>query len=344
MYRYLEPRHHRFLAAVMLLLLLAISGNTDAAKPFTLKIATVAPRGSIYHQVLQEMGEKWRPAQRGKTKFVIYTDGSQGPEAAVVRRMNIGQLQGAMLTVAGLKEIDESVVALQLMPLVFRSWEEVDHVRRGMRPELEKRFRKKGYHILFWGEGGWVQFFSKEPRLMPEDYLSARIFTWAGTNAQVTIMKSLGFKPIVLELADIVPSVQSGMINVVPVAPLWALAGQFYRKTPHMLKMNWVPIVGATVIRSEIWDAMRPEARDALTEAAVPATRRLREYRNSIDEDAIRAMTKRGLKVHEPTPKVQKAWRDFIEPVLPMIRGKLVPADTFDMVQNLLKEYREKQP
>lgn len=328
---------------LLLLPLLVIAIHADAARPFTIKVATVAPKGSIYHQVLQEMGEKWRAAQGGGARFIVYTDSSQGTEATSVKRMNIGQLQASMLTVAGLKEIDESVVALQLMPMIFRNWDELDYVREGIRPELEQRFAEKGFHVLFWGEGGWVQFFSKHPRLMPDDYKSARIFAWAGTNAQVTIMKSLGYRPVVLELSDIVPSVQTGMIDVVPVAPMWALAGQFYRNTPHMLRINWVPIVGATVITNKAWNAMRPDARDALTEAAVVAEQKLRVHRNTIDDGAIEAMKKRGLVVHEPTPEIDAAWRKFIEPVWPVIRGKLVPAATFDKVQNLLAEYRDQQ-
>jgi len=328
------------------LLILILAGTTsyvDAARPFKIKVATLAPKGTIYHQVLQEMGEKWRAAQGGDTKFIIYTDGTQGTEAASVQRMRIGQLQASMLTVTGLKEIDESVTALQLMPMVFRSWDELDYVREGIAPELEQRFHERGFHILFWAEAGWVQFFSDVPRLMPEDYKSAHIFTWAGTNAQVTIMKSLDYRPVVLELSDIVPAVQTGMIDVVPVAPTWALAGQFYRNTPHMLKMNWVPIVGAAVITNKAWNAMRPEARQALTEAAIVAGQKLRDHRNTIDDAAIDVMKKRGLVVHNPTPEIEAAWQNFIKPVWPVIRGSLVPAATFDKVQSLLAEYRGMQ-
>ena len=72
--------------------------------------------------------------------------------------MRVGQLDAAMLSVAGLKEIEESVAALQLMPLMFRSWQEFDYGHDQLRPELERRLLEKGFVVLFWGEGGWVQF------------------------------------------------------------------------------------------------------------------------------------------------------------------------------------------
>lgn len=158
------------------LLMLINTGNVVAAETMKIKLATVAPKGSIYHRVLQEMGATWKNVQGSNSRFLIYPDGTQGSEANTVRRMRIGQLDAAMLSVAGLKEIDDSVTALQFMPLMFRSWDEFDYVHEHVRAELEQRLLDKGFVVLFWGEGGWVQFFSTTPRLTPEDYKTARIF------------------------------------------------------------------------------------------------------------------------------------------------------------------------
>ncbi len=313
-----------------------------AEETITIKLATVAPKGSIYHRVLQEMGAAWQKAQAGDSRFIIYTDGSQGTEANTVRRMRIGQLDAAMLSVAGLKEIDDNVTVLQFMPLMFRTWDEFDYVHEQLRPELERRIHEKGYVVLFWGEGGWVQFFSTTPRLTPADYKTARIFNWAGTPAQADIMKSLDYRPVVLELSDILSSLQTGMVDVVPVAPMWSLAFQLYQTTNHMMRMNWVPIVGATVITTKVWDAMRPEARDALITSAIKAGSTLRAHRAIQDENTIKAMQERGLIVHQPTPEVEQQWQDLIQTVWPKIRGSMVPAETFDRVVQLLTDYRRK--
>jgi len=87
-----------------------------------------------------------------------------GSEADVVRRMRVGQLNAAMMSVIGLSEIDPSVNTLQKMPMVFRSWEELDFVSQTLRPAIERRFRDKGFVVALWAEAGWVRFFCKEPR------------------------------------------------------------------------------------------------------------------------------------------------------------------------------------
>jgi TRAP-type C4-dicarboxylate transport system substrate-binding protein len=311
-----------------------------ADKGLTLKVAMVAPKGSIYHRVLQDVGEKWRAAEGGNAQFVIYTDSAQGPEAETVRRMRIGQLHASMVSIVGLSEIDESVSALQKIPLMFRSWDEVDFVRERLRADLEQRLRAKGFVVLFWGEGGWVQFFSKTPMKSPDDFKAARIFAWAGDNPQVDLMKSLGYRPVVLELSDILPSLQTGMIDTVPAAPLWALVGQFDRTAPHMLRINWVPIVGAVVMSAKALEAMSPAGRAALLDASAQAGEILRAHRNTRDDEIVRALEQRGLKVTPTTPELEHAWQELAQRAWPRVRGTMVSAEMFDRVERLLGEYR----
>ena len=123
-------------------------------KPCSIRLGTLAPKGSSYHRALQEMGERWKKAQGAGATFTVFTDGTQGGEIDMVRRMRVGQLNAALISVVGLAEIDRSVTALQYMPMLFRDWDEVDYVREQMREQLEARFLEKGFVVLFWGDGG----------------------------------------------------------------------------------------------------------------------------------------------------------------------------------------------
>ena len=108
-----------------------------------LRIGTLVPKNSLYHRQLMEIGEVWRTAQGGNARYLVYPDGSQGGEAEMARRVRIGQLQGALLSVVGLREIEPTVAALQNMPLLFRNWAEVDHVREARRAaQRGRRFRQ----------------------------------------------------------------------------------------------------------------------------------------------------------------------------------------------------------
>src|SRR5215475_394967 len=114
-----------------------VAGLASAAdKPIEFKLATIAPRGSSYHQNLLEMGEKWRKISNGTVQLTVYPDGTQGGEADTVGLMQTRSIQASLLTVVGLAEIEPAVGALQNMPMSFRTLEEVDYVGEKLRPQL----------------------------------------------------------------------------------------------------------------------------------------------------------------------------------------------------------------
>jgi len=315
-------------------------GTQAHAAPMSLRLGSLIPKNSLYHQQLLELGEAWRAAQGDGSKFTVFTDGSQGGEAELARRMRIGQLQGALLSVVGLREIDPSISALQNLPLLFKTWDEVDHVREKMRPAIEKRFLDKGFVVLGWGDAGWVRFFSKAPAFRPDDYKGMKFFAWGSESEQQAIMKSLGYTPVPLETSDILPSIQTGMINVVPSTPYFALASQIFNTAPNMLEINWAPIVGALVVTKKAWDDMSPAGQQALRTGGEKTGAAMRaNARREVDE-AVDAMKKRGLVVNRPSPDQMREWNELADKLYPRIRGTMVPADTFDEVFMHLKAYR----
>lgn len=329
-------------STLLITLALGISCLAQAAAP-QLRIGTLAPKNSVYHRQLLEVGEAWKSVSPEGARYMVFPDGSQGGEADMARRLRIGQLQGALLSVVGLREIEPSVAALQTLPLAFRSWEEVDYVRDKMRPAIEKRFLDKGFVVLGWGDGGWVRFFSREPGVRPDDFRKMKFFAWTGESEQQDIMRSLGYTPVPLETADILPSIQTGMITAVPSTPYFALASQIYSTANHMLNINWAPIVGALIVSKKSWDQLSPSAQEKLRVAAQNAALIMRtQARKEVDE-AVEAMKKRGLTVHTPTPEQFREWNDLAERLYPRIRGTMVPAATFDEVFMHLKAFRAKQ-
>lgn len=325
-------------AALLGLLVLSASGLQAAEK--SLRIGSLVPKNSLYHRQLLDVADSWRTAQGGGAKYLVYPDGSQGGEAEMARRMRIGQLQGALLSVVGLREIEPSIAALQSMPLLFRSWEEVDYVREKMRPAMEKKFLDKGFVVLAWGDAGWVRFFSKEAAVRPDDYKRMKFFAWGSEPDQQAIMKSLGYTPVPLETTDILPAIQTGMINVVPSTPYFALATQIYNTAPHMLEINWAPIVGALVVTRKAWDDMSPAVQQAVRDASDKAGAHIRTKAREEVQEAVDAMKKRGLTVHKPNIEQMKEWNDLAEKLYPRIRGTMVPAETFDEVMAHIKTFR----
>ncbi|MBW2564615.1 MAG: TRAP transporter substrate-binding protein DctP, partial [Deltaproteobacteria bacterium] len=112
---------------IVKLTIVMILCSIQPAQGLTIKLGTLAPDGSTWYMQLRDMGEKWKKATDGKLNFKIYPGGVIGDEADMVRKMRIGQLHAAAVTYVGLSCIIPEINAFQ-MPLMFNSYEELDHV------------------------------------------------------------------------------------------------------------------------------------------------------------------------------------------------------------------------
>jgi TRAP-type C4-dicarboxylate transport system substrate-binding protein len=256
--------------------------------------------------------------------------------------MNIGELQAAMLTVGGLSEIDPTAAALQEIPMLFNSLAEGEYVREKMRPEFERRLLAKGFVALFWGDSGWIRFFSRNPGVRPGDFKGMKVFvTASGSAKEMQIMQGLGYKPVALDWADALIQLQTGGVDTVPAPPVVALSGQYYTAVKHMTEVNWAPLVGATVVTTRAWDSIPPAVRDLLTGATADAGHQIQDASRRESDEAVDTMKKKwALTVHTLAPDIERQWRAFAEGIYPNIRGTLVPSDVFDEARRLVNEYR----
>jgi len=325
-------------AALSLALLAA--ARAAAADSVTIRLGTILPSGTAQYSLVQELGETWRKESNGKVKLTIYPDGRLGGESEMVKKLRIKQINAGIFSAVGLSEIDPGANGLQIMPLTFRTWAEVDYVREHVRPLLEQRIRAKGFEVLFWADAGWVRFFSKEAGMTPDDYRRMKVFCWAGDAQQFALEEAAGFHPVSLETGDILLGLNTGMITTVAVPPLIGLAGQFYRPAPHMLDLNWAPIVGAAVVRSDVWGKIPAELRARLKAAAEATGEKLRERGRLESEEAVKAMQKHGLQLHTLTPGAEAEWEELAGQLQTKVRGPIVPEDIFDAVQLHLKNFR----
>src|ERR1700736_2343176 len=92
------------------------------------RLGTMVPKGSRWHEILINMGEEWKKASGGKIELKIYPGGEQGDEPEMVQKMRIKKLQAGLISGVGLSGIDASVSALQV-PMMLDSYDELDFVR-----------------------------------------------------------------------------------------------------------------------------------------------------------------------------------------------------------------------
>jgi TRAP-type C4-dicarboxylate transport system substrate-binding protein len=336
-----------FRAALLPVLLLALAAPplpraAADEKPVEIKLGTLAPAGSPWHEKLKEVAQKWRELSKGRVLLRIYPGGVLGNEGDMVRKMRVGQLHAAALTTVGLHEITPEPQAVGA-PMAIQSYEELDYVMSKLEARLDAEIDRKGYVVLNWSDVGFVHFFSTKPYATPAAVKSAKVFAWEGDPASVEAWKAAGLHPVVLSSTDIMPSLQTGMIDTFASSPLYAQTARIYQKANVMLDLPWAVVNGATVVRKDVWEKIPVEFRQKLLDVARESGREIQRVVRKMNEDAVGTMRAQGLQVvkAEDLP----GWQEAAGRANQVVRGGVVPKEIFDEVLRLRDEYRgQKRP
>jgi TRAP-type C4-dicarboxylate transport system substrate-binding protein len=331
-------KSRRLQSVVVLLAALALP-QAPLAQDVGLKLATIVPEGSIWDKTLRQMAADVKQATGERVALTIFSGGSQGDEPTVIRKMRLDALQGASLTVVGLGSIDAAFNVFSI-PLFFESYDELNAVVEKLTPALKQRADAKGFVLLNWGHGGWLQVFSKRPIRTVADLKSVRLYTSAGDDRMTQWYKANGFQPRAMAMTDVLTGLTTGMIDAMPTPPVAALAFQWNRQTPYMLDIGLAPLVGATVISRRSWNRIAEADRVRLAQAALAVEKQLQTEVPKQDAFAVALMSQQGLTV---TKASASEWRVEAEALAKTVRGEMVPRDIFDLALKERDAFRQRK-
>jgi TRAP-type C4-dicarboxylate transport system substrate-binding protein len=290
-----------WLALPLVLASVASHGQT------VIKMGTIAPEGSIWHDTLLKIREQWQTISAGRVELRIYAGGVLGGEDEMIRKMQRRGLDALAISGSGLPLID-SIVDCLSMPLMFESYAELDAVRAGVAPQLESKLREKGYEVLSWSEAGWVHFFAKQPVRTLDDLRQLRLWVAAGDPANEQIARELNFRVVPLPVTDMLTGLQTGLIEVIDVPPLFALLDRSYEAAPYMTELRFAPLNAATVMTAAAWNRIPADLHEPFRRVAREQAAQLRVEIDRFEQDAIAEMVKRGLTLVDVDGNARAQW------------------------------------
>jgi TRAP-type C4-dicarboxylate transport system substrate-binding protein len=282
------------------------------------KLGTLAPEGSVWHDALLEIRDDWRRISDGEVELRIYAGGVLGDEDEMIRKMQRRGLDALAVSGSGLPLIDEIVQCLQL-PLLFDSYAELELVRDSIAAELEQGFERAGYKVLNWAEAGWVHFFGKAPVRTPDDLRELRLWIGMGSPETERMIEELGFRGVPLPVTDMLTGLQTGLIEVIDVPPLFALLDRSFQAAPFMTDLRFAPLNAATVMTMPMWERIPEDLRDPFLASARAAAARMREQIHVAETEAIEEMVARGLTIVSLEQAEIEAWRNEARAVYPQL-------------------------
>jgi len=323
---------------------IVMSVSIGAQAPINIRLATLAPDNSPWTSALRSMGTAWEKATDRRVRLTVYA-GTIPSESSAIARMAVDGLQAATLMVAGLAEIDEAFNIFGV-PFFFESDAELAHVQQKLTPLIQERLRARRYHLINWGNAGWVQLFSKRAIRTLDDVKQAKLYTTEGNPKMVQWYTANGFHAVPLAAGEIPKqlTLPSGAINAAPIPPIYAVALQIFKDAPHMLDVRLAPLVGATVMTDAAWNKISPEDRAKMLAAASVMEQQINTQAPGLDAKSIAAMKTAGLQIVTLYPKAVAEFRSAAEQLGATQRGAMIPSDVYDLAVREREAFRKAKP
>lgn len=306
-----------------------------------IKFATLAPDGTDAMKVMRAIDKELQEKTGGKVKFKFYAGGRQGDEKDIVRKIRVGQLHGGGFTGVGLGEISPEIRILDA-PWLFNNHAEVDFIYQKFAEDFEKSFDEKGYVLLGWSEVGFVHVFSNKPVRAAADMKDLKIWVWEGDPIAEAAFGAIGVHPVPLSITDVNSSLQTGLIDAVYSAPLYAIALQWHEKTKHIFSLPVANATGAVLIAKRVFAKLTPAQQTLLKEISAEQLRTLNEKTRRENKNAIATLKKQGLQWNTPaSAKAEAAFTKAGIVARKELVGRLYSQELLDRVEKALAAFRK---
>jgi TRAP-type C4-dicarboxylate transport system substrate-binding protein len=311
----------------------SFTSQAGAEGTHQIRIATLAPRQSPLGDIYQTFKTGMKAATNGEVVVKMYYGGVAGDEITVVRKMRVGQLDGALITSTGLSALVRQVLVMEA-PGLIRSYPELDAVREDLAPQLEALFDKAGYKLVAWGDAGKTRIFSAHKIFGPSDLQSARPWVWRDSATMRAFITATGANGVLLNLPEVYSGLQTGIIDTIIASSVGVLAFQWHTKLKTMAKQAGGIVTGAFVIRNDHLATLPQAARDYLEAVSGETEERLRVEGRKIDDEAAVTLSKR-LKVINLF-RAQRQWEEVQFTARESLVGRMYSRALLSRVQEIL--------
>lgn len=231
---------------VMLAVIFVVAAQASHAQT-QIKIATLVPQNSGWASIFQDGAKEIAERTDDRVKLRFYWGGAQGNEKKVLQKIKIGQLQGGTFSPTDFQGPYPDVNIYGL-PFFFENYDEVGYVREQMDEKLQAGFSDLGYETFGFAGGGFAYVLSNQPVESLADLIGKKVWLPQGDQISYESMKSLRLSPVPLPLTDVLTGLQTGLIDIVAIPPIVALALQWHTKVKYVTRVPVLFSIGFMAI------------------------------------------------------------------------------------------------
>jgi len=336
-----NPSNQWFRKAKLLLTVLICLSSSETTLATTFKIATAAPDGLSFMKKVRAATKLIESETEGRVKFKIYPGNVQGDDQTVLRKIKIGQLHGGVIAAGSLTKFYPDLQVYNL-PLSFQNFAEVDYARQYLDPVIIKGLRSAGIVSFGLTETGFAYMLSNTPITSVADAIRTKAWVPDNDPTALKLLRSFGISPIPLKFADVLPGLQTGLINALASPPVVVVAMQWHTRVKYITELPIAYMYGVMMLDlkafNRISSADQQVVQDILKRVFAEIARQ-----NRMDyESAYNVLLNQKIKAVKPSAAELLEWQSkSADSIAKLVRSGELSSEILELLQKHLSEFRK---
>jgi TRAP-type transport system periplasmic protein len=310
---------------------------------YVMKIATVAPDGTPWADLLKKYKKDVEKASDGKITVKLFLGGTLGDENETVLKCKRGQVEAVGASTGAIASQVPEVNVVEI-PYLFRSAEEADHIiDTVLTKEFETIFPNYGLILGFWSENGFRHFGTKDKFVKKPDDLKGKTMRSQESPIHLAMYRAYGASPNAIPTTEVLTALQNGTVDGFDQAILYALAASWHKSIKYYTVSNHIYQPAAIIFNQDWYNKLPADLQKIIVEQGRKIQEKGRKGVRKMLPDLLQILKDEGVQVYELTDAEKQVFEKASEPVRKDFRktqGKKA-GQLLDAVEAELKSYRK---
>ncbi len=263
-----------------------IGRSVRAGEPeFLMKIATAAPPDTPWANQMKALKALVWEGSGQRLKAKPFLGAALGDEKETVDACKRGAVQCYGGSVSALASAVPEVASIEL-PYLFKSERKADKILdEVIWNDLDALLWERGFKLFFFSENGFRSIGSTFPINSLAD-LKGRKMRSQEAEEHLDTWKAFGASPVPIAVTEVLPALQTGVVDGFDNTPLFAFAASWYQGISHFTLTEHIYQPGIVVLSRKWYETLPPDIQALFTgKLPAPALVNGKKPANSPDAD-----------------------------------------------------------
>lgn len=259
--------------------------------------------GSFQTQNVQQFANDVEKATGGKLKITLHANGSLFKANEIKRAVQTGQTQVGEFIVSGAAN-ENQLFGVDSIPFLATSYDEAKKLHNAAKPTIEKILAAQGMKVLFTSPWPGQSLYSLKPVASAKDLAGTKMRAYNPATSRIAVL--LKAQPTTIQLAELGQALATGTVENFLTSSASGVENKLFEQVKHLYTVNaWLP-KNLIVVNQKAFDALDKTTQEVIVKAGAEAEARGWATSQQKDEEYLKELAAKGMKVSPPSAELKK--------------------------------------